>query len=303
MLSTTAKKPGTISVIFPTFNGWKDTKDCLRSFTHLTYPAEKVEIIVVDNHSSDSTPSLIRKHFPKVRVIEQSKNAGFAKAVNVGIKSSFGEYLLVTNNDVVFDKEYLHTMINLANTDRKIGIIGGMVYLKSPKDKIGFDGLKVNPYLGYHQYDLKNLDKVRNCDWTSGNGMFMRRSMLDDIGLFDEGYFFYFEDLDLCLRAKRRGYKILYNPQAISYHGYGKTAFKGNLEEVIYQGYKSKWRCIFKNASLVQIIISFLAQFSILIFAQNIISNIKTHKPMIRGVYWNLMHLQETIRIRKATYG
>jgi GT2 family glycosyltransferase len=297
------KKYKNISVIFPTFNGWSDTKECLTSVENNTYPKEKLEIIIVDNNSSDSTPRLIRKNFPQVVLIQQSRNIGFAKAVNVGIKNAKGEYLLITNNDVVFDKSYFKSMFDLAETDEKIGIIGGMVYSKNPKDKVGFDGLRVNPYLGYHQYDLKNLDKIRSCDLVSGNGMFIRQKMLEKIGLFDERYFFYFEDLDLCLRAKKKDYKIIFNPKAISYHGFGRTAFKQKANDVIYQGYKSKWQCIFKNASILQIVISLIAQFTIFILAQNIISNIKTYKPMLRGVYWNIKHLRETFEARKSVYG
>lgn len=297
------KKYKNISVVFPTFNGWSDTKECLKSLESIIYPKEKLEIIIVDNNSSDSTPRLIRKNFPQVVLIQQSSNIGFAKAVNVGIKNSKGEYLLITNNDVAFDKNYFKSMLNLAEADEKIGIIGGMVYLKNPKNKVGFDGLRVNPYLGYHQYDLKDLDKIRSCDLVSGNGMFIRRRMLEKIGPFDEGYFFYFEDLDLCLRAKKAGYKIVFNPKAISYHGYGRTAFKQKADNVIYQGYKSKWRCIFKNASISQIVISLIAQFTVLILAQNIISDIKTHKPMLRGFCWNIKHLRETLEARRAAYG
>lgn len=292
-----------VSIIFPTYNGWEDTKECLKSISHLSYPKNLLEILVVDNNSKDGTPQKIKKLFPRVKLITSSKNLGYSKAVNTAVKKSRGDYILFSNNDIVLEENYLKSMTSLAESDLKIGIIGGMVYLKKPKGKIGFGGLRVNPYLGYHIYDLANLDRVRECDLPPAGGFFVRRSMLDKIGLLDEEYFIYFEDLDLSIRAKRNGYKVLFNPQAISYHGYGKTAFKQNLEFIIYQGYKSKWRCILKNANLLQIVSSLITQFTILILLQNLSSSIKTFKPMVRGVFWNFMHLKEILKARKQAYG
>lgn len=292
-----------VSIIFPTYNGWSDTKECLKSLKKLNYPGEKLEIIVVDNNSQDSTPSHIQKYFPSVKLISNNQNLGYAKAVNIGIKKSTGRYVLLSNNDIVLHKNYILSMVKLAQSDPKIGIIGSMVYLKNPKGKIGFNGLRINPYLGYHQYDLKNLNRIRDCDIPPAGGFFVRRSVFDKIGLLDEGFFVYFEDVDFCLRAKRHGYKVIFNPSSIAYHGHARTTLRENFETIVFLGYKSKWRCIFKNASLLEIISSLITQFTIIIAVQNIISSQKTFKPFLNGFNWNLKNLKETLKIRKKTYG
>lgn len=290
-----------VTIIFPTYNGWKDTKECLKSLSHLSYPKNLLEIFVVDNNSKDGTPQNIKKFFPKVKLIRNSKNLGYSKAVNIAYKKSHGKYILFSNNDIILDKNYIENMTELFQTDEKIGIIGAKVYKIDQKKKLAFDGLRVNPYLGFHQYDLTGLNNVREIDIPPAGGFIVRRKMLDNIGPLDNGYFLYFEDLDICLRAKKHGYKVMFNPKAIAYHGFGKTAFKQKFEEIVYQGYKSKFRCLFKNATLPQIISSLIAQFTVLIFAQNLKSEMKTYKPMLKGLLWNLKHFRETFDARRKT--
>lgn len=291
-----------VSIIFPTYNGWIDTRECLKSLQKLNFPKKALEIIVVDNNSHDGTVQNIKKQFPGVKLIKNSKNLGYSKAVNIAVRNSKSDYIVFSNNDIIVDKNYLREMVNLAESDSQIGIIGNMTYLKDQKRKLAFDGLRVNPYLGFHQYDLANLKRVRECDIPPSGGFMVRRKMLDKIGPLDEGYFLYFEDLDICLRAKKHGYKVIFNHKAIAYHSFGKTAFREKFEEIVYQGYKSKFRCLFKNATLLQIISSLIAQFTILIFVQNLKSEMKTYKPMLRGFWWNIKNLRETLDARKKAY-
>lgn len=288
-----------ISVIFPTYNGWADTKNCLKSLEQVNYPKKKIEIMVVDNHSSDNTSKLIKQHFPKVIIFEMPANLGYSKAVNVAIRKSKADYILLTNNDVYFDQDYFTEMVALAETDPKIGILGGMVLRSKSKvfsinqNNLAFNGLKINPYIAYRQYDLDNLDQIRECDIVPSGGFFVRASVFKKIGLLDEGFFLYFEDVDFCIRAKKSGFKVMFNPKAISYHGYSKTTYREfSLNDIILQGYKSKWRCIFKHASPIQIITSLILQFSILIVGQNMRSSVKTYKPMFEGVVWNIKNIK-----------
>ncbi len=133
-------------------------------------------------------------------------------------------------------------------------------------------------------------------------GFFVRKSILKNVGLLDENYYLYFEDVDFSLRAKRKGFKVIYNPHAIYYHGQGKTSLRRNLQEIIYYGYRSKWRCLIKNATVLQIITSFLAQTLLLIHIENMRSSIKTYKPFIKAIYWNLKHINQTLQARKNLF-
>lgn len=292
-----AKRP-TVTITFPTYNGWEDTQECLKSASRLNYPKGNTQIIVVDNNSQDQTPEKIRKLFPNVKVITQKKNLGYAKAVNIAVAKSKSKYILFSNNDIILDKNYLENMVNLAESDSKIGVVGSMVYLKKPKGKIGFNGLKINPYFGYHQFDLSNLDKVREIDLPPAGGFFVRRSLIDEIGSLDEGFFLYFEDVDFCLRAKRSGYKVMFDPKAIAYHGHAKTTLRQSFHKIVYQGYKSKWRCIFKNASLLQIISSIIIQFTVLLLIENIKSNPKTYRDLFAAFLRNVINIKSILKSR-----
>ncbi len=297
MLRNNVKK---VSVITPTFNVWSETRQFLNSLRKVNYPKNKLEVIIVDNNSTDNTVSDIKKNYPEVKLFTLEKNSGFAVAVNIGIRNATGDYILVSSNDVIFDKNYFKNLAEQADKEPHLGIMSALVYLKKPRNKLAFDGFKVNPYLGYHQYDLNGLDKPRECEFISGNGLFVPKKVFKKVGLLDEGFFIYFEDLDFCLRVRRQGYRLVYNPKAIAYHGYGKTQFKKGAEEVVTQGYVSKWRCIFKNATIPQIFTSIIAQFTILIIAQNLRSKNKTYKSLFKGFFWNLKNLNQTLEARKG---
>lgn len=280
-----------VAIIFPTFNGWADTKECLNSLSKLDYPKKQLAVIVIDNNSHDKTADNINKFFPWAKVIPQRENLGYSKAVNIGVKNSESEYVLFSNNDIELDKNYLNSMVKLAKSDKKIGIIGGMVYLKEPKGKLGFNGLRINPYLGYHQYFLENLDQVQECDIPPAGGFFVRKKMLDKIGLLNEAFFLYFEDIDLCLRAKKAGYKVIFNPKAVAYHGHAKTTMRANFYDIVFTGYKSKWICLLKNANFLQIGTSLISELIILLIS-NIKTKPKTYKPILAAIFWSFKNLK-----------
>ncbi len=289
-----------ISIVFPTFNGWDDTQICLSSIQKVSYPKHLIEVTVVDNNSSDGTPDKIKKLFPEVTVIKLACNTGYAKAVNIAVKKSKSDYIMYGNNDVIYEKNFFNAMVDLAESDLSIGVIGGKAYRIDLPKEIAFGGLRLNPYLGYLPFDLSNLDQVRSCDLVPAGGFFVRKSILTTVGQLDENYFLYFEDVDFSLRAKQKGFKVMYNPHAIFYHGNGKTALRGNLQEMIYYGYRSKWRCLIKNATVLQITTSLLTHIFFFIHLQNIRSSIKTYKPFIKALYWNIKHINQTLNARKT---
>jgi len=298
-------KPKKISIIIPIFNGWTDTKKCIYSILKADYPQDLLEIIVVDNHSTDNSIFYIKKMFPNIKLIEFPQNMGYAKAINKGSQISSGEYIQFGNNDVLYDKDYFNQMILLGQSEKKIGVIAGKAYLTDYPNKLAFKGLRTNPYIGYRVYDLTNINNIRSCEIPPGGGFFVRKSILKKVGLLDEVYFLYFEDVDFCIRVKRNGFKILYNPKAIYYHGSGKTAYRENINKlqiIYYYMYRSKWRCLIKNASFLQIISSLLVQ-SITIHLDNLQGlPVKTYQPFLKGFVWNIIHFKQTLQSKKETY-
>lgn len=249
-----------VSIIFPTFNGWQDTKECLKSIANVDYPQTKIEVIVVNNASTDETAPLIRQNFSRVKLLPQKKNLGFAKAVNQGIKKSQADYILITNNDVVFDSHYLKNLVNFLQQNPDVGIVGGKVYYKHPKNKVAFPGARFNFYTGLLRPN-KNPNKTAETDWVPGCNMLIKRKVLEEIGGFDEKFFFYFEDLDLCLRAKKAGYKVIYYPKAIMFHGEGASIEREGWQKKSELYYQGKTRILFKHGTKLQIVSSLLFQF------------------------------------------
>lgn len=265
-----------ISIIFPTLNQYPSTKKCLASIAKLNYPKNKIEVIVVDNASTDGTPEKLKKL--KIKSVKNKKNLGFAKAVNQGAKKAKGQYLFITNNDVILTPDCLKILLAAFLESKKIGLVGPKA-IHSSSQKLAIAPFKANPWLGYHSYDQKNPDLKKEVNYLSGCGLFTSSAIFKKMKGFDPNYFFYFEDLDFCLRLMKAGYKIIYEPRALIYHDYAQTALRQKPEKIFFQGYLSRFYCLFKNASWPQII---TASFSVSLLALGLeIQNL--NNQLIRG--------------------
>lgn len=230
-----------LSIIIVSYNTKELLKDCLDSII----PAAKnlkTEIFVVDNNSRDKTAQEIKKKYRWVKLIENKKNVGFSKANNQGIKKSQGEYLLILNPDTILQKDTLLKMYKFMENNSKVGISTCRVELPTGKldpdcsrhfptpwrafthfsklSKI-FSGSKL-----FDQYQMGYISEniEHEVDSCVGAFMFVRASALKKIGLFDEDFFFYGEDLDLCFRFKEAGYKIMYTPITKIFHYKGAAS-------------------------------------------------------------------------------
>lgn len=190
-----------------------------------------MEVIVVDNASSDDSVSFIKKHFPKVRLVENSKNSGFAGGCNLGAKQAKGEYILFLNNDAEITDNVFTPLIKVFNEQKNVGIVGGLLS--------NHDGTLQRSYGAFYTVlnviyllfagesgELKRYksDKVIATDWVSGGFMLVRRDIFESVGGFNEAYFMYIEDMDLCYRVSKRGYKVYNTPFArVKHLGQGST--------------------------------------------------------------------------------
>ncbi len=210
-----------LSIIIPHFNGAHLLPPCLNALRVQTYP--HLEIILVDNGSSDESVGLTRRHFPEVRVMEMKRNLGFAGAVNAGIRQARGEIIVLLNNDTevtpgwaqaLFDALQAHPAAGMAAS--KILLFDRRDTLHSAGDGFGADGLPINR--GVWQKDNGQFDREVYVFGGCGAAVAYRREMLEDIGLFDEALFMYLEDVDLNWRAQLAGYRAVFVPQAVVYH-------------------------------------------------------------------------------------
>lgn len=217
-----------VSVIVLNWNGMKVLEECLRSLEKQTY--SPIEVIVVDNGSTDQSVEMLGEKFQdRIKLLQNPTNLGFAGGNNVAIRMARGKYIALLNNDATADPVWVEEMVNLAEADPEVGMCASKIYsfdqpgiLDSAGGLLIYrDGLSRGR--GRMEKDLGQYDKVEEVLLPSGCACLYRRTMLDEIGLFDEDFFAYSDDTDLGFRGRIAGWKCMYVPSAVAYHRYSST--------------------------------------------------------------------------------
>ena len=226
MLDRVVPKPQ-VSMIILTWNQRDLTLDCLASIFALDYPLKQLEVVVVDNGSSDGTARAIRESYPAVTVVENGENLGFAEGNNVGIRCALqgnAEYVMLLNNDTVVDPQMLSCLLAVMETESGVGIVGPkMLYYDQP-NVIWCAGNQINWHTGrtnrLHAERVDNgLDgSPQEVDFITACGACFRRKVIEQIGLLDSRFFIYYEETDWCHRARKAGWRILLVPSARLWH-------------------------------------------------------------------------------------
>lgn len=217
-----------VYTVVPNWNGRDFIKKCLDS---LAKQSLTTQVVVVDNGSVDGSVEFIKKNYPKIEVLRLEKNRGFTGGVNHGIKYALKEgaqYVALLNNDAVAETDWLENLYLVADKHKTTGIVTGKM-LMSDKKHIDTAGELYStrglPFpRGRNEVDEGQYDKAEYIFGASGGASLYKSEMLKDIGLFDEDFFAYFEDVDLSFRAQRAGWKVFYEPKAVVYHEIGKTS-------------------------------------------------------------------------------
>jgi len=213
------------SVIIPNWNGRALLKISLDSLGRQTY--RDFEIIVVDNGSEDDSVELVRTYYSDVRLIRFPANKGFCRAVNAGVESAAGKYIALLNNDVEAGPAWLGELVKALSQNPEVGSCASKMlnfFQRSRIDNAG-DRLAFYGYAeGNNEIDSGQYDRPRYLFSVCAGAALYRKEMLMAIGLFDEDFFAYCEDIDLGLRAQLTGFKCLFVPTAIVYHMHHATS-------------------------------------------------------------------------------
>lgn len=205
-----------VYVIVLNWNGWQETLECLTSLEVLDYP--NYEVVVVDNGSTNGSAEEIRKAKPQVTLLETGRNLGFAGGNNIGIRYALeqgAEYIWLLNNDTVVDPGALTAMIELAEKDRRIGVVGSVLYYMEQPTKVqAWGGGRVNLLTGRSRHLLAPGEP----HYITGASMLLRREALEQVGLLDEGFFMYWEDADFGFRLRKAAWKLEVAPNARVWH-------------------------------------------------------------------------------------
>lgn len=217
-----------VSIIIVNFNGEEIISDCLNSVYKQTF--RDFEVIIVDNDSSDSSCEFIKKTFPIVRLFELKKNLGFAQGNNFGYKKALGGYVFLLNPDTVLGNENCLELLLEGFSDIKIGAQAPKIIFefdKSRLDSVGteFDNLGFNWGRGFREKDDKKFNKHQEVFGATACAMMFRKKIIKP-PLFDPSFFMYYEELELSIRIREQGYKIICNPKAVIYHKLSATQNK-----------------------------------------------------------------------------
>lgn len=224
------------SIIVLNYNGKKFLKDCFESISRLNYPKNKIELIIVDNNSSDDSVPYMKKNFPYVKIIKNDTNLGYV-GNNAGIKHAKGGFIALLNNDTKVDKNWLTELIKVITSNDSIGAVGSKVlFMDGRIQSVGHQEYP-NFYWGdkgFLEHDEGQYQKIQEVPSICGCSVLYRKKCLNDVGLFDEDFFIYLEDVELSIKCRKKGWKLLYVPRSIVYHKYNGTnnlAFETKLVE------------------------------------------------------------------------
>ena len=220
----------TTSVIVLNWNGRALLAACLTSLAAQTAP--NLDIIVVDNGSHDGSAQYVRAHWPTVRLLALPVNRGFSGGVNAGLAVARGEYLVLLNNDALAEPTFVEHLV-APFADPHLGATAGVLVFAHQPQIVASAGIRI--HRDGVALDDRMLDDVAHLPtnplpvWgASGGAVAYRRAALQDVGLFDEGYFAYLEDVDLAWRLRLRGWQTLLAPQARAAHVYSATGGEGS---------------------------------------------------------------------------
>ena len=247
-----------VSIIIPHYNGKDLLYNCIDSiYNNITI--ENFEIIVVDNASTDDSVKHIETSFPEVIIVKNKNNVGYSGGCNIGAGNANGKYLLFLNNDTEHSNQWIEKLVNFLDENPdvfsaqpKILNINNKEYFDYAGGAGGFIDHFCFPYVKGRIFntlekDTGQYDQQSKIFWSSGAAMIVRADIFNQLNGFDEIYFAYMEEIDLCWRAQALGYKIFSVPDSLIYH-YGKQTIKANTIKSHYLNHRNSWILFFKNS-------------------------------------------------------
>lgn len=233
-----------VAVVIPNWNGRHLLSRCLNALQAQTYP--DVAIVVVDNASADGSVAYLREHFPAVQIIANAENRGFAVPTNQGIRATQSLYVATLNNDTEVAPEWLAALVAAMESAPDVGMCASKMLFAHRPDMVNSAGIAVDragiawDRLG-GTLDVPTEQAHAEIFGPCAGAALYRRVMLDEVGLFDEDFFAYLEDVDLAWRARIAGWRCLYVPQARVLHHHSATGHEGSPFKSFHLGRNKVW--------------------------------------------------------------
>ena len=245
-----------VAVVVLSFNGREDTLACVESLERMDW--ERLTTIVVDNASTDGTLEAVQERFSGVVTIRNEENLGFAEGNNVGMRTALeagADHVLVLNNDTVTDEQLVAELVAVARARPDAGTLCPLIRYLDPPDRIWYAGARFDPraihngrHTGYGERDVGQYHTVRETGRATGAAMLVPRRVLEEVGLFDSKLFIQVEDVDISLRMRAAGYRILFVPTAILWHRVAVTSGGERAPTTAYYEMRNSLAVSFRHA-------------------------------------------------------
>jgi GT2 family glycosyltransferase len=240
-----------VSVIILNWNGRAFLPDCLAALQVQEYP--HFQVTLVDNASTDDSVHFVQTYFPQITIRVNERNVGFAAGNNVALRDETADFAVLLNPDVIVTADWLRQLIAPFLADKTIGVAGCKLRYPGGTLLNHVGGRITHPqamprHIGGKETDVGQHDSLRDVEYVIGAALAVRREILPQTGLFDEGYFLYFEDADFCFTVRKAGFRVVVVPQAVATHVESAVAEKGSFS-YLERFHSGRWRFLLKHFS------------------------------------------------------
>lgn len=289
-----------VSIVTINYNTCDVTCELLASIGKNSYP--NMEVIVVDNASTEDPTAALLATYPAVKVIRSATNKGFAGGNNLGIVAATGDYIFLVNNDTEFTDGLIEGLLEVFNAHPDAGMVSPKFHYFFHKGIIEYAGYQSvdvftgrNSMIGCKEPDQGQYDQLSATNYAHGGGMMTKAAVLKEVGLMPEVYFLYYEEFDWCEQFKRKGYKIYYQYKSLIYH---KESMSTGKNSPLKTYYLTRNRILFmrRNVALPNRII-FLLYLALFTIPKNtlqfLLKREREHLSAFwKGIMWNVKHRQ-----------
>jgi len=297
-----------ISIIIVNYNGKKWIKNCFDSL--LSQTCKSFEIIFVDNGSTDDSVEFIKNNYSddRIKIIQSEKNLGFAGGNNLGFQYVKGNYVLLLNNDTRATENYLEEFIRGFQEIPSAGSIQSKIVLMNDRSKLDICGSYWTDSSFLYHYGIwqdqteEKYNKIMPFFSNKGASMMIKKDVIDKVGLFDEDFWSYYEETDLCNRIWLAGYECWYYPKAVVYHALGGTSLKFDNSYIQFYNFKNKLLSFLKNyeiITLIEVLPTYFFLNVLLSFFWLVKGKWKHFLALYKAIWWNILHFSKTIKKRR----
>jgi len=300
-----------VSIIIPHWNNVDVLSECLNSISSTDYP--NFEIIIVDNASNDNSVEWVKSNYPRVTLIENDKNYGYAGGCNIGADHANGEYLIFLNNDTIQEKNWVSNLVETMNSNSRIAALQPKVlnyYNKKLFDYAGGSGGQMDVYcfpfargrvFAKQEIDEGQYNNKEKCFWSSGTCFMVRKNLFYKAGGFDDTFFAHMEEIDLCWRLYAMGFEVWVDPQATVYHKNALT-LPMHTHKKHYLNHRNSLLMLFSNYSIKNIFLIGIPRLILEIvacFYSILMLDWRHFTAILRSLFWIISHPNVIMKKRK----